>query len=89
MRGVVFLGDRRLELREFPDPTPGPGEVVLAIKASGMCGSDLHTYRAKAGQPPSVFVAVLSQSLPGMSRVAWWRRWALASARRKRGLGSA
>lgn len=46
MRGVVFLGERQLELREFPDPTPGPGEVVLAIKASGMCGSDLHPYRA-------------------------------------------
>jgi hypothetical protein len=25
MKGVVFLGDRKLELREFPDPTPGPG----------------------------------------------------------------
>jgi threonine dehydrogenase-like Zn-dependent dehydrogenase len=49
MRGVVFLGERQLELREFPDPTPGPGEVVLEIKASGMCGSDLHTYRAKGG----------------------------------------
>ena len=46
MRGVVFLGERKLELREFPDPTPGPGEVVIAIKASGMCGSDLHMYRA-------------------------------------------
>jgi threonine dehydrogenase-like Zn-dependent dehydrogenase len=46
MRGVVFLGDRKLELREFPDPTPGPGEAVIAIKASGMCGSDLHPYRA-------------------------------------------
>ena len=46
MRGVVFLGERQLELREFPDPIPGPGEVVLAIKASGMCGSDLHPYRA-------------------------------------------
>ncbi len=46
MRGVVFLGERKLELQEFPDPTPGPGEVVLAIKASGMCGSDLHPYRA-------------------------------------------
>jgi threonine dehydrogenase-like Zn-dependent dehydrogenase len=49
MQGVVFLGDRRLELREFPDPTPGPGEVVLAMKASGMCGSDLHSYRARGG----------------------------------------
>jgi threonine dehydrogenase-like Zn-dependent dehydrogenase len=46
MRGIVFLGNRKLEVREFPDPTPGPGEVVLAIKASGMCGSDLHPYRA-------------------------------------------
>ena len=49
MKGVVFLGDRRLELREFPDPTPGPGEVVIEIKASGMCGSDLKFYRAPAG----------------------------------------
>src|SRR5436309_2927776 len=46
MRGVVFLGGRKLELRDFPDPTPGPGEVVVAMKASGMCGSDLHPYRS-------------------------------------------
>ena len=38
MKGVVFLGDRKLELREFPDPTPGPRDVILEIKASGMCG---------------------------------------------------
>src|SRR5260370_6950662 len=48
MKGVVFLGDRKLELREFPDPTPGPRDVILEIKASGMCGSDLHNYRATA-----------------------------------------
>ena len=49
MRAVVFVGDRKIEMMEFPDPTPGPGEVVLAIKASGMCGSDLKYYRAKDG----------------------------------------
>ena len=49
MRGVVFTGERRLEIREFPDPSPGPGEVVLEIKASGMCGSDLKGYRAVGG----------------------------------------
>lgn len=49
MRAVVFLGDRKLELMEFPDPTPGPGEVVIEIKASGMCGSDLKFYRAIGG----------------------------------------
>ena len=51
MKGVVFLGDRKLELREFPDPTPGPRDVILEIKASGMCGSDLHNYRAPASRP--------------------------------------
>ncbi len=50
MRGVVFLGDRTVELRTFPDPTPGPGELVIAVGASGMCGSDLHYYR---GEPPA------------------------------------
>src|SRR6267154_515910 len=46
MQAVVFMGDRKLELLNFDDPTPGPGEVVLEIKASGMCGSDLKFYRA-------------------------------------------
>jgi len=49
MKAVVFPGDRKLEFLEFPDPTPGPGEVVLEIKASGMCGSDLKYYRASGG----------------------------------------
>jgi threonine dehydrogenase-like Zn-dependent dehydrogenase len=49
MKGVVFQGNRKLEIMDFPDPTPGPGEVVLEIKASGMCGSDLKYYRAAGG----------------------------------------
>ncbi len=49
MKGVVFAGDRKLQILDFPDPTPGPGEVVLEIKASGMCGSDLKFYRAAGG----------------------------------------
>jgi threonine dehydrogenase-like Zn-dependent dehydrogenase len=45
MRGLVFLGDRQVEFRDFPDPKPGPGEVVVAMRASGMCGSDLRPYQ--------------------------------------------
>ncbi len=50
MRGVVFTGGRELDLLEFPDPSPGPGEVVLEMKASGMCGSDLRPYRMPKGE---------------------------------------
>ena len=49
MRGVVFTGDSTLELIDFPDPSPGPRDVVLEVKASGMCGSDLKLYRPPAG----------------------------------------
>ncbi len=49
MKGVVFPGNRQLQILDFPDPTPGLGEVVLEIKASGMCGSDLKFYRAVGG----------------------------------------
>ena len=50
MRGVVFTGDRGLELMPFPDPTPDAHDVVIEMKASGMCGSDLHQYRRPKGQ---------------------------------------
>lgn len=50
MRGVTFPGNRQVEILEFPDPTPGPGEVVLEMKASGICGSDLHMYRNPTGE---------------------------------------
>lgn len=50
MRGLCFAGDRTMEFLDVPDPTPGPGEVVLEMKASGMCGSDLKIYRAKRGE---------------------------------------
>lgn len=50
MKGIVFTGNRRVDLRDFPDPTPGPREVIIEIKASGMCGSDLHFYRAAEGE---------------------------------------
>lgn len=50
MKGVVFLGDRKAEVRNYPDPEPGPGEVVVALKAGGLCGSDLHLYRQNKEQ---------------------------------------
>ena len=49
MQGVVFRGRRSLELMHFDDPIPADGGVVLEMKASGFCGSDLHHYRGERG----------------------------------------
>jgi threonine dehydrogenase-like Zn-dependent dehydrogenase len=46
MRGAVFAGNKIVEVREFPTPVPGPGDALVRIRASGLCGSDLHRYRA-------------------------------------------
>jgi len=66
MRGVVFTGDRQLELMTIPDPTPGPDEVVIEMKASGMCGSDLHQYRrSKAGGETGGLAAPSAPTIAG------------------------
>jgi 2-desacetyl-2-hydroxyethyl bacteriochlorophyllide A dehydrogenase len=42
MRAVV-LRDKRMVLRDdVPEPIPGPGQVLVGVKACGICGSDLH-----------------------------------------------
>ena len=44
MKALVKFGKGRegMEIREVPVPEPGEGEVLLRIKAAGICGSDIH-----------------------------------------------
>ncbi|OQY22831.1 MAG: alcohol dehydrogenase [Anaerolineaceae bacterium 4572_32.1] len=47
----TYLGSQvyrnpRLEIREYDIPTPGPNEVLLQVKACGICGSDVHMAQA-------------------------------------------
>lgn len=37
-------GDGNMEIRDTEIPRPGPGQVLLEVKAAGICGSDLHIY---------------------------------------------
>ncbi len=43
MRAARFYqAGQPLKIEEVPTPTPGPGEVLLAVQAAGLCGTDLH-----------------------------------------------
>jgi len=44
VEGAQVWRHPKLELKEVPDPKPGPGQVLLRVKACGVCGSDVHFY---------------------------------------------
>lgn len=59
MLGAVFPGNRTVELMNFDDPTPSENDVIIEMKASGICGSDLKSYRGtyKGKLPPGPIIA--------------------------------
>ena len=48
MKAVFLPGNKRVEIRAVEVPTPGPGEVLVAVKASCICRSDLSLYYGNA-----------------------------------------
>jgi threonine dehydrogenase-like Zn-dependent dehydrogenase len=77
VRGVLLPGDRQALVAYFPEPHPGEGEVVVAMRAAAVCGSDLHSYRTSVadraggagtipGHEPSGVVVEVG---PGVRRV--------------------
>ena len=57
MKAAQFYGGKDIRLRTLPSPTPGPGEVLVQVKATGICGSDLHGYHAENPKPLSPRIA--------------------------------
>ncbi len=45
MKALRTSGERQVTVLDRPVPKPEPGEVVIKMKATGICGSDLHPYR--------------------------------------------
>lgn len=65
MRGVFLPGGRRVDLREVPDPEPARGQVVVGMRASTICGSDLRAiYREHLGEGPEAYQDVIGGHEP-------------------------
>jgi threonine dehydrogenase-like Zn-dependent dehydrogenase len=43
---VTFAGNSRVELNDVPIPEPGPGEVLMKVGASAICGSEMKRFRS-------------------------------------------
>ncbi|PLR82543.1 alcohol dehydrogenase [Bacillus canaveralius] len=61
MQAVFFPGDKKVDVRQVDIPTPGQGEVLIQLKASAICRSDMSLYYGT-----SVFEGTeLGKTIPG------------------------
>jgi L-iditol 2-dehydrogenase len=67
MKSVQLVARRTMELREMPmPPDPAPGEVLVKVRAVGICGSDMHWYsEGGVGPFPAVYPQVLGHEPAG------------------------
>ena len=49
MKAVVFPAANEVVLSDLPDPVPGRGEAVIAVRASGICHTDIEVLRGNYG----------------------------------------
>jgi threonine dehydrogenase-like Zn-dependent dehydrogenase len=65
MRGIFLPGERRVEIRDVPVPRPGPEQLLIAVRASTICGSDLRSiYREHTGLGPEAYQNVIAGHEP-------------------------
>ncbi|WP_454051650.1 zinc-dependent alcohol dehydrogenase [Cellulomonas sp. Marseille-Q8402] len=64
MRSVVVTAPGVTEVQEVPVPTAGPRDVLLRVRACGVCGSD-GFYVARGGVPPREGATALGHEIAG------------------------
>lgn len=65
MTGAVLPGNSTVEFKEYPIPEPGHGQVLLQMKASSICGSDIRAiYREHLGKGPEGYQGVIAGHEP-------------------------
>ena len=56
MKALIHTKPYSFEYSDFPDPIVGDDEVLIRVKACGICGSDVHGMDGSSGrrQPPII-----------------------------------
>jgi L-iditol 2-dehydrogenase len=56
MKALLLTAPSQIDLVDFPDPQPAPDEVLMRVRACGICGSDVHGWDGSSGRrhPPLI-----------------------------------
>ena len=68
MKALVYQGPKTLKIVDVPKPAPKKGELLLKIRACGICGSDVQGYLGVTGRriPPMVMGHEFSAEVAGL-----------------------
>ncbi len=67
MRAAVAVGyGKPLEIREYPIPEPGAGELLIKLETCGVCHSDLDVRKGSTAPPESTFPLILGHEGVGI-----------------------
>lgn len=56
MKALVFRGAGRYQLEEKPIPQPGPGEAIVKVRLTTICGTDVHIVRGEYPVEPGLTI---------------------------------
>jgi len=82
MKAAVYTTEKRLVVREVPDPIAGDDEIIMKVKYCAICGSDIHRYIYGMVKPGTILghefsgtVAAMGKKVSGFKigdRIARW-----------------
>jgi L-iditol 2-dehydrogenase len=76
VKALLLTAPSRLELVDVPDPSPSDGEVLVRVRACGICGSDIHGWDGSSGRrrPPLIMGHEASGEIAALGAgVAGWK----------------
>ena len=56
MKALIYDAVETLVYRDIPDPKPGPGQSLIRVEASGICGSDMHAFLGHDERRPAPLI---------------------------------
>lgn len=67
MRAALLTETQKIKVvDDFESPEPGPDEVAIDVKASGICGSDVHVYNGSEGSTTVTLPLVMGHEFSGV-----------------------
>ena len=72
MKAAVYLSKQQFEVTDIPKPEPGPGQVLIKVNKSAICGTDVHAFMHDLAPSGAVlgheFAGIISASGAGVTR---------------------